>query len=86
MIKFYPNNPEIEKIFNRLTKQQGTVIHTTRLMADIGKNKAIKKLRAKNHIYFGYDRQKHHSIIFFPPNVKVKKKDNGCFFFEINQF
>jgi len=79
MIHFKPSNPEIEKIFNRLVNNSGTTVKNPKLLTTIGKHRTIKKLRAKDHIFFGYDRQKHQSIIFFPPNVKLKKnlKNNG---------
>jgi hypothetical protein len=87
MIYFNPHNPEIEKIFNRLTKNQATLISNSRLATDFSRHKAIRRLREKNHIYIGYDRQKHQSIVFFPPNVKCKKNQKkGYFFFEIKTF
>ena len=81
VVSFFPKNKEIEHIFDRLTHYPGVSIDT-RLALDIGRHKEIKFLRKNNLVFIANDRKRHKSIIFFPPNVKVKKKDdtNGFFF------
>jgi hypothetical protein len=81
MIHFHPSNPEIEKIFNRLLQYPGVSVEH-KLAQDISRNKTIRLLRRKNHLFIGRDYNKHKTIIFFPPNVKVKKNGDN-FFFEI---
>lgn len=82
MIQFHPPTLEIEKIFNRLTKYPAVSINHT-IAQDISRNKVIRYLRSKNHMYIGRDYNKHKTILFFPPNVKVKKTDKNSFIFEI---
>jgi len=82
-LDFNPNNPEITKLFNKLTTYPGTSINSN-LAKEVVKFKTIRYLRDKKHMYIAKDRAKNKSIIFFPPNVKINKKENGNgFFFDI---
>lgn len=79
MIFFNPKNPEIEKIFNRLITYPGISIDRN-LARDISRHKTIRRLREKNHMFIARDQNKNKTILFFPPNVKVEKQNNGFIF------
>ena len=83
VLTFFPKNKEIERIFDRLTKYPGVSLEP-RLALDIGRNKTIRYLRNNNLIFIANDRRIHKSIIFFPPNIKIKKDAKGKkFFFDL---
>lgn len=75
-----PKSKEIEKIFDRLVKHTATSV-STRTAIDLARNKKIRYLRSIDNIFIGNDRIKNKSIIYIPPNVKLKKKDDKFLFF-----
>lgn len=80
---YNPKNAELEKIFDRLTCYPGVRVKG-KLAQNISRNKTIRFLRDNNYMVIAKDFTKGNSLLFFPPNVKVKKKENGNgFFFEV---
>jgi len=77
LVSFYPKDKEIEKILDRLTKNNATYTnHTT--TRDLCRFKQIRYLREKDKLFVGLDRRKGVSIIYV--KKLLIKKGNGFFF------
>ncbi len=60
-------------------KDNATNIDTF-LARTLVKDKKIRYLREKEHIFIGLDRNKNKSIVFIPPNKKPKVTKRGYLF------
>jgi len=72
-------DPKYERILERCMKYPGMQI-STRVAIDLGRNRIMRQLIDDDKAFIGNNRRRRKSIIFFPPNVKIRRGDDGFWF------
>jgi len=70
---FYPKDPRIYNILERLTRENGACTDGN-IARKMGKCPQIKAIREKNMMYIGMDRRKNKSLIVVVKQVRKKGK------------
>ena len=76
MVGYNRNNLFVKNILDRIIQGNGTIKIDSKKANQFSKVREIRYLRKKDYLYVGRDGKKGKTIIYFKPNLKIKKTGN----------